>query len=444
MSARSFLDALALLRASRRVATKFAALQSQQLDIYSKTSSLARAFKNQTDREIPPAQENSENERQPENTPRPKHFLQQQNTDELKFEPPTTNDDVARGYPPKALDRKAVDQDHIYSRLKPNKTSSPLVHDGLRMKQLKADGFPLPDGSFSPSDLGNGEVKTIPTKPNGLHNIPQTSIDQLSNWRLNDGDSLLNNGRQKGSFSNPTQEAKASIREQREPPQRRVERQNPSVQLPYARSQDVQCSNSLTSELDVGQETDFSYSSRASKNPPLSFLGHGEIPRGAEADHGGDKATSVSGGNGDLVDSFKWNSSDNIDPDGFVAPNQDPAVDVAYSEPFRSRKVAGHLNRKRYPETMSKSMRMEGPNVNSLVNTKAATAHDEETFNQRTVEGGKRYNPTEASSNLVAATIAINQTQPSTKIPAIDKEENTLNGERKGVEVKGKPIADCV
>lgn len=50
MAARRLLDLVALFNASRGIAQKHTLLRSRQLDVYSKTSSLARAVKNQTDR----------------------------------------------------------------------------------------------------------------------------------------------------------------------------------------------------------------------------------------------------------------------------------------------------------------------------------------------------------------------------------------------------------
>ena len=50
MSGKRILDALAVIKASRNVAAKHVALRRSQLDVYSKTSSLAHAVKSQTDR----------------------------------------------------------------------------------------------------------------------------------------------------------------------------------------------------------------------------------------------------------------------------------------------------------------------------------------------------------------------------------------------------------
>lgn len=50
MTGRRLLDVAAIVKASRGVAAKHVALRQHQLDVYSKTSSLAKAIKSQTDR----------------------------------------------------------------------------------------------------------------------------------------------------------------------------------------------------------------------------------------------------------------------------------------------------------------------------------------------------------------------------------------------------------
>ena len=50
MSGKRLLDAAAIFNASRRVAAKHVVLRKDQLDNYNKTSSLAHAIKNETDR----------------------------------------------------------------------------------------------------------------------------------------------------------------------------------------------------------------------------------------------------------------------------------------------------------------------------------------------------------------------------------------------------------
>src|ERR1700728_3812903 len=159
MAGKRLLDVAALFNASRGVAQKHVALRSRQLDVWSQTSSVAKAVKSQTDRVTETAKAASFlasrlNESAPSWTAEAS-----QSTSEKPI--PSRESTEAEGT--RSAPREGLEQDHIYERSESNTSSDPVPSEDLEIRQKKADRYPLPDGTIPP--------------PNSSINVPKWDQD---------------------------------------------------------------------------------------------------------------------------------------------------------------------------------------------------------------------------------------------------------------------------
>jgi aarF domain-containing kinase len=149
MAGRRLVDAAKLFNASRSVAQKHIALRSNQLDAFNKTSTLAKAVKNQTDRITLTAAAAIE--------------LSKRFSDEAPSYARAAAEQAA-GTPRHANDiprketvaqdvggtrvKGGLEQDHHYERSEENTTVNPPPDGELEIEQKEAPRRPLPDGTI--------------------------------------------------------------------------------------------------------------------------------------------------------------------------------------------------------------------------------------------------------------------------------------------------------
>jgi aarF domain-containing kinase len=170
MAGKRLLDVAALFNASRGVAQKHVALRARQVDIYNRTSTLAKAVKNQTDRVTETVKAASFlasrlNESGPAWTSETADNPVRSGT---KTDGPIPSKESTEGsQTPKSKD--GIEQDHFYERSTQNSTSGPAPKDNLEIKQERAGSYPLPDGTIPPANSGLnnklGEHEVIPARP---------------------------------------------------------------------------------------------------------------------------------------------------------------------------------------------------------------------------------------------------------------------------------------
>ena len=156
MSGRRLLDAARLLNASKSIAKQHIQLRSNQLDIYSKTSTLAKATKDQTDRVTLTVQAAvALAQRFNENTPKPSYSY------ETAYPPPkqAANQDApiprqesvpGSSEGPDAT-REGLEQDHHYQPSEDNATAQSPPEGELSIRQEESKQDPLPDGTIPPA-----------------------------------------------------------------------------------------------------------------------------------------------------------------------------------------------------------------------------------------------------------------------------------------------------
>ncbi|KAF2823783.1 ubiquinone biosynthesis protein-like protein coq-8 [Ophiobolus disseminans] len=148
MAGRRLVDVAKLFNASKSIATKHIALRSNQLAAFNKTSSLAKAVKNQTDRVTLTAAAAIElSKRFSEEAPAYARAAAQQATRTRQHEDIPRKDTVQRDAPV-SFAKEGLEQDHHYDRSEQNTTAGPPPETELEVEQKKASRRPLPDGTI--------------------------------------------------------------------------------------------------------------------------------------------------------------------------------------------------------------------------------------------------------------------------------------------------------
>ncbi|RMZ73259.1 Atypical ABC1 ABC1-A kinase [Pyrenophora seminiperda CCB06] len=152
---RRLVDAAKLFNASRGIAQKHIALRTNQWDAYNKTSSLAKAVKNQTDRiTLTAAAAIALSQRFSEEAPAyAKAAAERATTTQWTQQDNIPRRETIEKEGPTQGVREGVEQDHHYDRSGQNTTEAPPPTDELEIEQEKAPRSPLPDGTIPTQGL---------------------------------------------------------------------------------------------------------------------------------------------------------------------------------------------------------------------------------------------------------------------------------------------------
>ena len=153
MTGRRLLDAAAIFRASRDVAAKHVALRQHQLDLYSKTSSLAKVVKSQTDRVTLTVKAASDLAKR-FNEPRPDYSTQAPQPRKPHHDASTPGQNGASELKASGK-RDALSQDHFHERSVQNAPSESQSDSSLRIRQEEAKRYSLQDGTIFPANPGD-------------------------------------------------------------------------------------------------------------------------------------------------------------------------------------------------------------------------------------------------------------------------------------------------
>lgn len=150
MAGRRLLEAAKLFNAASGVAKQHVALRQQQLDLLTKTSTLAKAAKSQTDRVTLTAQAAIALAKRFNETSPPYNSPTEQwkQGDDTVPRAETVRPGQTRRAPP----TEGLSQDHHYERSTANATAEPPPSEEMEVKQEEAAEKPLPDGTIPPSD----------------------------------------------------------------------------------------------------------------------------------------------------------------------------------------------------------------------------------------------------------------------------------------------------
>lgn len=364
MSGKRLLDAAALYRATKSVASKHLALRTHQLEAYGKTSSLAKALKNQTDRVTLPVSPASALARRLQDSGNP-YSTQASSTPIPRPESVQTPSTA-----PAKNKKEGLEQDHFYRRSEQNSTIQPLPDRDIRVKQEKAQRYPLPDGSIPPAE---SKIATSPRDDESYSQRPQT--EPVKDLIVKETDQteakIQHTASARSSIPRPANEPATPPPEEARRLQRQAERQIPSQ----------------AAELGVDQVQDLFYTSSRKASRVLSALPRVKLPKNTVDDQHSIDRVPDDRISQDVFYSSAPEDRDQTLPHQQAISQQNEPSEEMYSELFHSPKVAKMLNGKPKPSVSSKGLDLKGVTDTPSKSDGSTPAGDTESFNIRpTVE----------------------------------------------------------
>ncbi|KAK5169252.1 hypothetical protein LTR04_005995 [Oleoguttula sp. CCFEE 6159] len=380
MAGRRLLDAAKLLAVSRSVAKQHIAIRSQQLDVYSKTSTLAKAVKNQTDRvtltakaaivlaqrlnEAPPSSANFSTTQ----------AQQRSHNESIPRQETVTGDGVREGV------RESLEQDHHYDRSEENASAERPPEGELGVRQEKPERHPLPDGTIPPS---NAPIDRLPSKADedtfSRRPKPEPVKEPLVGQDTPAAESLQPIESDKSTIPIPSQRPTPSA-EQTRRLQRQSEFQIPSL---TAESQPASSSEPNAEKLSASHDRDVFYDRSANASSDYSSLPRTKIPKNAESTQGSDEHVTDSQMNQDVYYSREGHKQKDPIPKHKAIPVQDDMPEGINTDVFRSPRVSKLLSAKKQDGKKGKGLEMNKASKTPVDQTGLAQGKDQDTFNVR-------------------------------------------------------------
>ena len=265
MAGKRLLDVAALFNASRGVAQKHIALRGRQLDVYNRTSTLARAVRYQTERITETAKAASIiASRLNENAPAwTAEVAEEEPVSQSKDGEVIPSKDASEGNAAQTQQAEGLEQDHFYKRSETTSAFDEKSTEDLEVKQVKADRYPLPDGTIPPVE---SKINVLPVDQDSV----STKQKDGPLRELLERDGLKPNS--SGASSIPTPKHIPLSPETARWTQRRFEEQIPS------RTADALDETSVD-PLEEGHDKDSFYRRPGHTSPTLSSLPRVKIPK---------------------------------------------------------------------------------------------------------------------------------------------------------------------
>ncbi|THY92380.1 ABC1-domain-containing protein [Aureobasidium pullulans] len=321
MAGRRLLDAARLFSASGSIAKHHFNIRAQQWELFTQTSSLAKAVKNQTDRVTLTARaayalSRRVNETGPSYTQTSRH------------EEPIPREETVQGADRTDIHEEGLSQDHHWERSEENAAAEAPPKDDLHITQEKARRHPLPDGTIPPE----GAILDPSPSRQGTDTFSQRPVTDAPKDPLADQQSIIKDlhPTESGASTIPTPATQDSHADHTVKMQRMAEFQIPSV------------SGSSQSISTPGQDT---FNTRPTESSvELSSLPRTKIPKSVEDTQGGDDHVKDGQINQDVFYSSKGHPTQPPIPKQEAIPAQDEAPEGINTDIFHSPRVASLLN----------------------------------------------------------------------------------------------------
>lgn len=378
MSGKRLLDAVALYRATKSVASKHAALRTRQLEAYKKTSSVARAVANQTDKVSSLAKGPSASLTDSRGATHDHSVQGSSNASQAQSYQVPSHDSVQS--PARALGRKqGLEQDHFYERSEQNTTTQPPPGNAIGVQQAAAKRYPLPDGSIPPVE---SEITTAPQQGDSYSDLSQTEPVKkpLQSGTSNQPEKNLEPTSSKQStIPAPSNDDTLPAPSDARTLQRQAEQQIPSqaAEPPPAAASNVDApSNELSEgpELGVDQERDVFYTPSPNTSRVLSALPRVKLPKNTVSDE------RI---NQDVFYTSREDEPTQALPQQQAVPQQEEPSEAMYSELFHSPKVAKMLKERPKPVDSSKGVGLKGVKRTPIEDGRSTPAGDPGSFHTR-------------------------------------------------------------
>ncbi|QSZ35783.1 hypothetical protein DSL72_006905 [Monilinia vaccinii-corymbosi] len=340
MAGKRILDLAALFNASRAVAQKHIALKTRQIDVYNRTSTLARAVRNQTDRVTETARAASIlvsrlNDGVPEWT---KEATGNTSSSQSNDGGPIRSRKSTKEQEHVGEHKEGLEQDHFYQRSGSNTTANERPKGNLDVRQERANSYPLPDGTIPPKDAETDSVKL------NADRIP--AISQVEHEPLSADDA------------------------------RRIQR-NFEHQIPSVTADGIGKSENPLKE---GHDEDSFYDRGKHTSPTLSSLPRAKIPKHTSDAQENGKILKEDGINSDTF-SETVQTTERI-PSIQAVPEQEQMPEGIDTALFHSPRVARLLGGKTQGSSKA-SLGLKGVKDTPVEHSKLARDKDQDTFNVR-------------------------------------------------------------
>ena len=364
MFGRRLLDAAALLKASRAVASKHLIYRRHQLDTYNRTSTLARVVKLQTGRvklNLRAASALAE------------RFSGQSHEHSTKASqsktPNVPSSASVEGPHTESGKRQGLEQDHIYRRSKENTTAKPLQDNELNIKQEQTEERPLKDGSILRAGASLG--------------VNAESFEATSKGRAR------TNSTQANDHSLTADQVKELQREsERQIPSQAADPPPTSLSNPIV----SEASKNDVPQLCANQDQDVFYTPSPNTTKVLSGVPRIKIPKATGNSQEGDPHVHDEQLNQDVFYSSTSQGRDVALPSAQAVPEQDEIPEDMYSEIFQSPKVAKMMKGQPKQGRPSKGLDLEGAEDVLGEETKSAHENDRVSFSERDrLQAGRQF-----------------------------------------------------
>jgi aarF domain-containing kinase len=430
MAGRRLVDAAKLFNAAKSVAGKHANLRSQQLDVYSKTSTLAKAVKNQTDRVVLTTQAaivlaKRLNEEAPAYASAAARRATGTQSDHIPKE------DTVRGQPPREDIRDGIEQDHHYDRSGKNSAAEPPAQGELDVEQKEAERRPLPDGTIPSSGLrlenDNAGQDTFSERP--IPEAPKQPLAEEDHQESQRQDHSVRPVESTAStIPTPSKSYKLSADETKRLQQEdesRIPSKNEAIQKPPK--------SPVTEKLVEGHDRDVFYIRSKETQTEPSSLPRMEIPKHTEDQQESDGHVADGQLNQDVYYAIPEPGQEALQhealPNTQAVPEQEQVPEGINTDVFRTTRVAKMLGGNPYKDKTH--LNMQGTSKTPHDHTKIALGHDQDTFNVRSSKQDKPSIPEQFSG------------EPETSMPTAEKEMHDFASQlAKDAESAPSPISE--
>lgn len=390
MSAKRVLDAAAVYQASHGVATKYFALRRHQLNAYSKTSTLARAVKNQSDRITLTVRAASALAERFDG-PGPEYSTQAKAPNNPEQNTSIPSEKSVQGAANVSRKPQGLEEDHFFQKSQANTTAEPVQDEQLGVTQERATGNPLPDGSILSVGAEDGQTKR---DEDVFSSIPPTEPAKgpLSG-RSQEADSALKpTSSARSSILRPSAGTKSPPADEAKRLQRQAEKQIPSQAaeppLTEASTPDTVSSSAASAkDSSVNQQQDAFYSPSSKTGEVLSALPRVKLPRATAVTQEGDPRVPDVRINQDVFYSSDQANKSEAVPEVQAVPEQEGPSEDLYSELFHSPKVAKLLREQPREGKSTKGLDLLDTGDVRPNMTKPPQEKDQAAFNLRASQG---------------------------------------------------------
>lgn len=346
MSGKRILDAAAIFKASRTVAARLLAHRKRQWDEYSKTSTLAKGIRNQTDRITLTVRAASALADRFDG-PGLAYSTQAGENSRVEKDSPVPSQTSVGGAADTVKQRQGLEQDHFYEKSQNNATAEPLHEDQLGIKQERANKTPLPDGSIPPLGVDDAHAKR---DKDVFSNVPpnEAAKQPLSEHDQAPADTLKPSSSSSSSIPMLQDDVQALSVNKAKRLQRQAEKQIPSqaAEPPPTEASDPNSaipSNAETKELGVDQEQDTFYTPSPKTGNVLSALPRVKLPKSTEDTQRSNPHVPDGQINQDVFYSSDPVHGEGAVPQAQALTEQDAPSEEMFSELFHSPRVAKML-----------------------------------------------------------------------------------------------------